>query len=75
MEMEQTEVRLAAGALRTVRALLPGCSVAAGLVLNVTVDKVVRMLPPLVMSEAEGREVLNRFLPLARAFLEKRAAA
>jgi acetylornithine/N-succinyldiaminopimelate aminotransferase len=47
----------------------------AGLVLNVTVDKVVRMLPPLVMSEAEGREVVSRFLPLARGFLEKRAAA
>ncbi len=36
MEMERTEVRLAAGALRTVRALLPGCSVAAGLVQSVT---------------------------------------
>jgi len=47
----------------------------AGLVINVTVDKVVRMLPPLVMSEAEGREVVSRFLPLARRFLEKRAAA
>jgi acetylornithine aminotransferase len=47
----------------------------AGLVINVTVDKVVRMLPPLVMSEVEGREVVARFLPLARNFLEKRAAA
>ncbi len=47
----------------------------AGLVLNVTVDKVVRLLPPLVMSEAEGREVVGRLLPLARAFLDKRAAA
>lgn len=32
MGAEQAEIRLAAGALRTVRALLPGCSVAAGLV-------------------------------------------
>jgi acetylornithine/N-succinyldiaminopimelate aminotransferase len=47
----------------------------AGLVVNVTVDKVVRMLPPLVMSEAEGREVVSRFVPLAKAFLGKRAAA
>jgi acetylornithine aminotransferase len=47
----------------------------AGLVLNVTVDKVVRLLPPLVMSEAEGREVVGRLLPLARSFLDKRAAA
>jgi acetylornithine aminotransferase len=47
----------------------------AGLVLNVTADSVVRMLPPLVMSEAEAREVLARLLPLLEAFLEKRAAA
>ncbi len=47
----------------------------AGLVLNVTADNVVRMLPPLVMSEAEGREVVNRLVPLINAFLEKRAAA
>jgi len=42
---------------------------------GLTVDKVVRMLPPLVMSEAEGREAVSRFLPLAKAFLDKRAAA
>jgi len=47
----------------------------AGLVLNVTADSVVRMLPPLVMNEAEAREVLARLLPLLEAFLEKRAAA
>jgi acetylornithine/N-succinyldiaminopimelate aminotransferase len=47
----------------------------AGLVINVTADKVVRIMPPLVMSEAEGTEVVRRFTPLARAFLEKRAAA
>src|SRR3954463_2184875 len=47
----------------------------AGLIINVTVDKVVRIMPPLVMSEAEGREVVDRFVSIARAFLEKRAAA
>jgi len=47
----------------------------AGLVLNVTADSVIRMLPPLVMNEAEAREVLARLLPLLEAFLEKRAAA
>jgi acetylornithine aminotransferase len=47
----------------------------AGLVLNVTADKVVRIMPPLVMSEAEGAEVVRRFVPLAKAFLDKRAAA
>jgi acetylornithine aminotransferase len=47
----------------------------AGLVLNVTADSVIRMLPPLVMNEAEAREVLARLLPLLEAFLDKRAAA
>jgi acetylornithine/N-succinyldiaminopimelate aminotransferase len=47
----------------------------AGLVLNVTADNVVRMLPPLVMSEAEGRMVVERLAPLLKSFLEKRAAA
>jgi acetylornithine/N-succinyldiaminopimelate aminotransferase len=47
----------------------------AGLVLNVTADSVIRMLPPLVMNEAEGRQVVERLAPLVKAFLDKRAAA
>ena len=47
----------------------------AGLVINVTVDKVVRIMPPLVMSEAEGAEVVKRFTSVAKAFLGQRAAA
>jgi len=47
----------------------------AGLVINVTADNVVRMLPPLVMSEAEARELLSRLVPLLEAFLQKRVAA
>jgi acetylornithine/N-succinyldiaminopimelate aminotransferase len=47
----------------------------AGLVINVTVDKVVRLMPPLVMNEAEGGQVVSRLAPLAKAFLDKRAAA
>src|SRR5882672_6047571 len=50
-------------------------SLEAGLVLNVTADTVIRMLPPLVMSEAEAREVLNRLVPVLETFLNKRAAA
>jgi acetylornithine/N-succinyldiaminopimelate aminotransferase len=46
-----------------------------GLVINVTAENVIRMLPPLVMNEAEGREVVNRLSPLLEAFAEKRAAA
>jgi acetylornithine aminotransferase len=47
----------------------------AGLVLNVTAENVIRMLPPLVMTEAESREVLNRLVPVLETFLSKRAAA
>jgi acetylornithine/N-succinyldiaminopimelate aminotransferase len=47
----------------------------AGLVINVTADNVVRMLPPLVMNVAEGREVAARLAALIKAFAAKRAAA
>jgi acetylornithine aminotransferase len=47
----------------------------SGLVLNVTADNVIRMLPPLVMSEAEAGMVVERLAPLVKAFMEKRAAA
>jgi acetylornithine/N-succinyldiaminopimelate aminotransferase len=46
----------------------------AGLVLNVTAENVIRLLPPLVISEAEGREVVERLLPLVRSFLTAGAA-
>jgi len=46
----------------------------AGLVINVTADSVVRMLPPLIMSEAEGREAVARLAPLVKAFLAREAA-
>jgi len=47
----------------------------AGLVINVTAENVVRILPPLVMSEAEARMVVERLAPLVQRFLEKRVAA
>ena len=47
----------------------------AGLVLNVTAENVIRMLPPLIMSEAEARMVVERLAPLVQRFLEKRVAA
>jgi acetylornithine/N-succinyldiaminopimelate aminotransferase len=42
-----------------------------GLVVNVTADNVIRLLPPLIMSEAEGRMVVERLAPLVRTFLER----
>ena len=50
-------------------------SLQAGLVLNVTSDNVIRMLPPLVMNEAEAGEVVSRLTPILKSFLESRAAA
>jgi acetylornithine aminotransferase len=42
----------------------------AGLLINVTADKVVRLLPPLVMSDAEGAELVAGLVPLIKEFLE-----
>jgi acetylornithine aminotransferase len=50
-------------------------ALAAGLVINVTAESVIRMLPPLVMSEAEGRMVVERLALLVKRFLEKRPVA
>jgi acetylornithine aminotransferase len=39
--------------------------------INVTADKVVRLLPPLVMNEAEAKELVSRLSALIKAFLAK----
>ncbi len=41
------------------------------LLINVTADKVVRLLPPLVMNEAEAKELVSRLAALIKAFLAK----
>ncbi len=41
----------------------------AGLLINVTAEKVVRLLPALVMSDAEAEELVERLSALIRAFL------
>jgi len=54
---------------------LVGQALEAGLLINVTMDNVVRLLPPLVMSEAEARQTLAILVPLVRAFLAKAPSA
>jgi len=54
---------------------LVGQALDAGLLINVTMDKVIRLLPPLVMSEAEAREVLAILVPLVQNFLGPQPAA
>jgi acetylornithine aminotransferase len=48
---------------------LVGKALAAGVLINVTADKVVRLLPPLIFGENEARELVDRVSPLIRDFL------
>ena len=41
----------------------------AGLLINVTMDTVIRLLPPLVMSESEAGQLLSILVPLVKDFL------
>ncbi|HUP29038.1 MAG TPA: aspartate aminotransferase family protein [Usitatibacter sp.] len=47
----------------------------AGLVTNVTAEKVIRLLPPLVIQEAEAKQLVAILAPLVRAFLAEAPAA
>ena len=47
----------------------------AGIVINVTADTVIRLLPPLVYGDAESRELVSRLAPLVKAFLAEAAPA
>lgn len=46
-------------------------ALAEKLLINVTADKVVRLLPPLVMNEAEAHELVKRLSAVIKAFLAK----
>lgn len=48
---------------------LVGQALAAGILLNVTAEKVIRFLPPLIFGEAEARELIERVSPLIKDFL------
>jgi acetylornithine aminotransferase len=47
----------------------------AGLLINVTADNVVRLVPPLVMSRAEADQLVDQLAPMIRSFLMKAAPA
>jgi acetylornithine/N-succinyldiaminopimelate aminotransferase len=49
-------------------------ALAAGLLINVTVDKVVRLLPPLVINAEEAKQIVAILAPLIRDYLAKPAA-
>lgn len=47
----------------------------AGLLINVTADNVVRLVPPLVMSRGEADQLVGQLAPMIRSFLMKAAPA
>ena len=47
----------------------------AGLVINVTADKVIRLLPPLVIAEADAKRIVEILAPVVKAFLAQAPAA
>ena len=48
---------------------LMGLALQAGLLLSVTADSVIRLLPALTMTEAEADEVVALLVPLVKDFL------
>lgn len=49
--------------------VLVGRAAEAGLLISVTADTVIRVVPPLILSEAEADEILAILVPLVRSFL------
>ena len=47
----------------------------AGLVVNVTAEKVVRILPPLIIDEAQARQIAQVLSGVVKAFLAEASAA
>ncbi|MDR3158759.1 MAG: aspartate aminotransferase family protein [Zoogloeaceae bacterium] len=50
---------------------LVGRARAAGLLINVTHDAVIRLLPPLIFGEREARELAEKLVPLIKDFLKE----
>jgi acetylornithine/N-succinyldiaminopimelate aminotransferase len=46
-------------------------ALALGLLINVTADKVIRLLPPLVMNKAEAQQLVDILAPLVKNFLSQ----
>ena len=53
---------------------LLGRAAEAGLLISVTADKVIRLLPALILTEAEAREIAAILVPLVQDFLAKSSA-
>jgi acetylornithine aminotransferase len=53
--------------------VIMGRALEAGLLLSVTADSVIRLVPPLIMTTAEADEVLSILVPIIKTFLEEQA--
>lgn len=53
---------------------LVGRALQAGLVLNVTAERVIRLLPPLIFSQAHARQLVDTLAPLVRELLDRPVA-
>jgi acetylornithine/N-succinyldiaminopimelate aminotransferase len=49
---------------------LVNMALAKGLLINVTADSVIRLLPPLIMTQGEAQQLLDILCPLIREFLQ-----
>ncbi len=49
--------------------ILVGRAAEAGLLMSVTADTVIRLVPPLIITEAEAMEIVGILVPLVKAFL------
>jgi acetylornithine aminotransferase len=52
-----------------------GRAAEAGLLISVTADKVIRLVPPLILTEAEALEIVAILAPLVQAFLNEPVTA
>ncbi len=53
--------------------VLLGRAAQAGLLISVTAESVIRLVPPLILTLAEADEIVAKLCPLVRAFLEESA--
>ena len=49
--------------------MLVGQAAEAGLLISVTAESVIRIVPPLILTTAEADEIVARLTPLVTAFL------
>lgn len=55
--------------------VLLGRAAEAGLLLSVTADKVIRLVPPLILTQAEADQIVAILVPLVKQFLSETAKA